>query len=94
MNSKKQTISFIREYLDNLFARKHIINQADIMTGTRVLDLALGAVGSVWAVWCLGPTNFGISGADQRIEIGQLFHAKLRSSLLRRKHESKEEFAV
>jgi len=33
-------------------------------------------------------------GTDQGVEIGQLSHAKVRSSLLRRKHESKEEVAV
>jgi hypothetical protein len=31
---------------------------------------------------------------DQGIEIGQLSHAKVRSSLLRRKHESREEAIV
>lgn len=32
------------------------------MVGARVLALAFGAVGSVWAARCLGPHNLGLSG--------------------------------
>ena len=37
------------------------------MAGARVIGMALGAVGPVWAARCLGPHNLGISGMVQNI---------------------------
>ena len=42
--------------------KKHILNQAFIMAGARVLGMGLAAIGQIWAARCLGPKNLGISG--------------------------------
>jgi len=53
--------------LASILSKKHILNQAIIMSGTIILGMVFGAAGSIWAARCLGPHNLGISGMVQNI---------------------------
>jgi len=62
-------LKFLVESYLSVISKKNVLNQAAIMTGARILGLALGAVGMVWAARCLGPKNLGLSGMVQNVVV-------------------------
>ena len=58
------------------------------MTVARILGMAFGAVGTIWAARCLGPRNLGISGMVQNIVgMGMLATELISTTVLIREYK-------
>lgn len=68
-SNKASLISLFKEMFVNLKSKKRLLNQAFIMAGARIVGMAFGAVGLIWAARCLGPKNLGISSMVSTIAL-------------------------